>query len=114
MRITLNFHDDALKILRDYSRTQSLTLGKAAASELIRSGSSIQTPTRMVKGIYMFRVPKGGRKITHEDIQRLLDADDLADTLRIYIIPVIGHCNTAGVCGVSLASYSSIAKTAPK
>jgi hypothetical protein len=63
MRVTLSLDDDALKILREYSKTHSLSLGKAA-SELIRRGWDASVQTEMVDGFF--------RAV-------------------LYIIPVIGH-----------------------
>ncbi|MGA8860559.1 MAG: hypothetical protein WB506_11185 [Candidatus Sulfotelmatobacter sp.] len=70
MRTTLNLDDDAVKILREYSETRSLALGKAA-SELVRKGAASPTPTRMVSGFVVFDVPPGGPKISSERVKEL-------------------------------------------
>jgi hypothetical protein len=70
MRTTLNLEDDALAILREYSETRSLPLGRAA-SELMRRGAANPTPTRMVNGFVIFDIAPGGPKITSERIKEL-------------------------------------------
>jgi hypothetical protein len=72
MRTTLNLDDDALKILREYSDTRSLALGKAA-SELVRRGASAPVPLEMVDGFWRVVLPKGGKKITSKHVKRLLE-----------------------------------------
>lgn len=72
MRTTLNLDDDALKILREYSETRSLALGKAA-SELVRKGANAPVQTEMVNGFWTVVLPKGGKKISSEHIKRLLE-----------------------------------------
>jgi hypothetical protein len=72
MRTTLNLDDDALKILREYSETRSLALGKAA-SELVRRGASAPIQMQMVNGFCTVVLPKGGKKITSEHVKRLLE-----------------------------------------
>jgi len=49
MRTTLNLDDDALEILRQYSETRSLPLGKAA-SELVRKGANAPVQMEKVDG----------------------------------------------------------------
>ncbi len=72
MRTTLNLDDDALKILREYSKTRSLALGKAA-SELVRKGANAPVQMKMVNGFCTVVLPKGGKKITSEHVKRLLE-----------------------------------------
>jgi hypothetical protein len=72
MRTTLNLDDDALKILREYSETRSLALGKAA-SELVRRGASAPIQMQMVNGFCTVVLPKGGKKITSEHVKQLLE-----------------------------------------
>lgn len=72
MRTTLNLDDDALKILREYSETRSLALGKAA-SELVRKGANAPVEMKMVNGFCTVVLPKGGKKITSEHVKRLLE-----------------------------------------
>jgi hypothetical protein len=72
MRTTLNLDDDALKILREYSETRSLAMGKAA-SELVRKGANAPVQMKMVNGFCTVVLPKGGKKITSEHVKRLLE-----------------------------------------
>ena len=72
MRTTLNLDDDAVKILREYSQTRSLALGKAA-SELVRKGVNAPVEVRLVNGFWTVVLPKGGKKITTEQVKRLLE-----------------------------------------
>jgi len=72
MRTTLNLDDDALEILRQYSQTRSLALGKAA-SELVRKGASAPVQMKMVNGFCTVELPKAGKKISSEDVERLLE-----------------------------------------
>ena len=72
MRTTLNLDDDALKILREYSETRSVALGKAA-SELVRKGANAPVQMEMVNGFWRAVLPKGGKKVTSEQVNRLLE-----------------------------------------
>jgi hypothetical protein len=72
MRTTLNLDDDALRLLREYAQTRILSLGKAA-SELIRLGANAPVRMEMVNGFCSFILPKGGRKITSEQVRHLLE-----------------------------------------
>ncbi len=72
MRTTLNLDDDAMEILRQYSQTRSLALGKAA-SELVRRGASAPLQMEMVNGFCTVVLPKGGKKVSSEDVHRLLE-----------------------------------------
>lgn len=72
MRTTLNLDDDALEILREYSQTRSLALGKAA-SELVRKGASAPLQMETVDGFCRVVLPKGGRKVSSEEVRRLLE-----------------------------------------
>ena len=74
MRTTLNLDDDALKILREYSETRSLALGKAA-SELVRKGVNAAVPTRVVNGFVVFDIAPGGPKIGSERVKELLESE---------------------------------------
>jgi hypothetical protein len=74
MRTTLNLDDDALKIIRDYSETRSLALGKAA-SELVRRGANAPVRMEKVGGFWRVVLPPGGKKITTEHVKRLLEDD---------------------------------------
>ena len=70
MRTTLNLDDDAFRLLREYSETRSLALGKAA-SELVRRGANAPVRTRMVNGFVVFDIPAGGAKITSQRVKEL-------------------------------------------
>ncbi len=70
MRTTLNLDDDALQLIRQYSETRSLALGKAA-SELVRRGVDAPVPTRLVDGFVVFDIPPGGPKISSERVKEL-------------------------------------------
>ena len=72
MRTTLNLDDDALKILREYSETRSVALGKAA-SELVRKGANAPVQIEMVNGFWRVVLPKGGKRISSEEVKRLLE-----------------------------------------
>jgi hypothetical protein len=72
MRTTLNLDDDALTILREYSESRSLALGKAA-SELVRLGASAPVRMEMVNGFCRVVLPKGGKKISSERVKELLE-----------------------------------------
>jgi hypothetical protein len=72
MRTTLNLDDDALKLLKEYSETRSLALGKAA-SELVRKGVKAPVQMEMVDGFWRVVLPKGGKKISSEDVKQLLE-----------------------------------------
>jgi hypothetical protein len=74
MRTTLNLDDNALRLLREYSHTRLLSLGKAA-SELIRLGAKAPLQMELVNGFCSFILPKGGRKITTEQVRRLLEEE---------------------------------------
>lgn len=72
MRTTLNLDDDALKLLREYSETRSLALGKAA-SELLRKGANAPVRSKMENGFCTVVLPEEGPKITAEQVKRLLE-----------------------------------------
>jgi hypothetical protein len=74
MRTTLNLDDDAVKILREYSESRSLALGKAA-SELVRKGANAEVPTRLVNGFVVFDIPPGGPKISSDRVKELLESE---------------------------------------
>jgi hypothetical protein len=72
MRTTLNLDDDALEILRNYSETRSLPMGKAA-SELMRRGLNAHVETRLVNGIHVVVLPPDSPKISSERVKQLLE-----------------------------------------
>ncbi len=75
MRTTLNLDDDVLEILREYSETRSLALGKAA-SELVRRGLNAKVETRLVNGIHVVVLPPDSPKISSEKVKQLLEDED--------------------------------------
>jgi hypothetical protein len=72
MRTTLNLDDDAMKIVREYSRMRSVDMGKAT-SELVRKGARAPVQMEMVGGFWRVVLPKGGKKVTSEHVRRLLE-----------------------------------------
>jgi len=70
VRTTLNLDDDALRLVREFSRDRSVDLGEAA-SELLRRGARARVPTRLVNGIVVFDIAPGGQKITTERVREL-------------------------------------------
>lgn len=72
MRTTLNLDDDALQIVREYSEARSLALGKAA-SELVRKGAKAPLEMKIVNGFWTVVLSKGGKKVTSEQVKRLLE-----------------------------------------
>jgi hypothetical protein len=74
MRTTLNLDDDAVRLLRKYSKNRSLAMGKAA-SELMRRGAASGTPARLVDGFVVFDISPGGPKITNERVKELLESE---------------------------------------
>jgi hypothetical protein len=74
MRTTLNLDNDALNIIRDYSETRSMALGKAA-SELVRRGAQAPVGKRLVDGFVVFDIRPGGPKIGTERVKELLESE---------------------------------------
>jgi hypothetical protein len=72
MRTTLNLDNDALEILRNYSEERSLPMGKAA-SDLLRKGVKAPVQMEKVDGFWRVVLPPGGKKVTTEDVRRLLE-----------------------------------------
>ncbi len=78
MRTTLNLDDDVVEMVRRYSETRSVALGKAA-SELVRKGFTTPTPTRIVNGLVVFDLPADSPRITSEGVKQLLSEMDDAE-----------------------------------
>jgi hypothetical protein len=78
MRTTLNLDDDVVEMVRRYSESRSVALGKAA-SELVRKGFTTPTPTRIVNGLVVFDLPPDSPRITSERVKRLLSEMDDAE-----------------------------------
>jgi hypothetical protein len=78
MRTTLNVDDDVLDAAKSLADIRQISIGQAL-SELARKG--LNTRLRMkrdaVSGFWIFEVPEDTPKITPEDVQRALDAEDL-------------------------------------
>ena len=72
MRTTLNLDDDAMEILKEYSKERDLPLGKAA-SDLVRRGSVAPVETRVVNGFHAVVLPKKGPAVTNDHVKRLLE-----------------------------------------
>jgi hypothetical protein len=70
MRTTLNLDDDAVKLVREFSRKRSIDLGEAA-SELVRRGAQSRVPMHLVDGVVVFEIARGGPKITSERVREL-------------------------------------------
>lgn len=81
MRTTLDIDDDVLAAVKDIAAARRISIGKAL-SDLVRR--ALSEPPRSVKdgeqqeyildGFPVF--PSGGRKVTHEEIKRLLDDEE--------------------------------------
>jgi hypothetical protein len=78
MRTTLNLDDDVVEMVRRYSESRSVALGKAA-SELVRKGFTTPTPTRIVNGLVVFDLPPDSPRITSERVKQLLSEMDDAE-----------------------------------
>jgi len=72
MRTTLNLDDDVVEILKNYSESRSVALGKAA-SDLIRRGLETPVQMRMVNGFCTVVLPPGSPKVTSEQVRHLLE-----------------------------------------
>ncbi len=72
MRTTLNLDDDVVEILKNYSESRSVALGKAA-SDLIRRGLETPVQMRMENGFCTVVLPPGSPKVTSEQVRRLLE-----------------------------------------
>ena len=70
MRITLDLDEEVIDLVRRYSQTRALTLGRAA-SELLRKGASRRTPTRIVNGLVVFDIARHEPRITIERVKGL-------------------------------------------
>ena len=75
MRTTLTLDDDVFKIAKDYAERRSIGLGKAV-SDLVRRGSNLPMPTRMVNGLRVFDPPPGSPIVTSKKVRELQDSED--------------------------------------
>ena len=73
MRTTLTLDDDIFQIAKDYAESRSIGLGKAV-SELVRRGSSLPMPTRIVNGLHVFDSPPGSPIVTSKKVRDLQDS----------------------------------------
>ena len=73
MRTTLTLDDDIFQIAKDYAESRSIGLGKAV-SELVRRGSSLPMPTRIVNGLHVFDPPPGSPIVTNKKVRDLQDS----------------------------------------
>jgi len=75
MRTTLTLDDDIFQIAKDYAESRSIGLGKAV-SELVRRGSSLPMPTRIVNGLHVFDPPPGSPIVTSKKVRDLQDSEE--------------------------------------
>ena len=75
MRTTLTLDDDIFQIAKDYAESRSIGLGKAV-SELVRRGSSLPMPTRIVNGLHVFDPPPGSPIVTGKKVRDLQDSEE--------------------------------------
>jgi len=75
MRTTLTLDDDIFQIAKDYAENRSIGLGKAV-SELVRRGSSLPMPTRIVNGLHVFDPPPGSPIVTSKKVRDLQDSEE--------------------------------------
>jgi len=78
MRTTLNVDDDVLDAAKSLAGIRQISIGQAL-SELARKGlnARLRMKRDAVSGFWIFDVPADAPKITPEDVQRALDAEDL-------------------------------------
>ena len=78
MRTTLNVDDDVLNAAKSLADIRQISIGQAL-SELARKGlnARLRMKRDTVSGFWIFDVPADTPKITPEDVQRALDAEDL-------------------------------------
>jgi hypothetical protein len=74
MRTTLNLDDKTLRLVRDYARKRSVSLGKAV-SELVHKGLTTPMPTRVINGLHVVELPPDSPVVTAVDIRRLENED---------------------------------------
>jgi hypothetical protein len=78
MRTTLNVDDDVLDAAKSLPDIRQISIGQAL-SELARKGlnAHLRMKRDAVSGFWIFDVPSDAPKITPEDVQRALGAEDL-------------------------------------
>ena len=72
MRTTLTLENDALKLARELSRAQRISLGRAV-SELVRRGARQPLTTREVNGLHVVELPEDSPAITTEHVRYLAE-----------------------------------------
>ena len=70
----LNLDLAVLRLVRDYARRRSLTLG-AAVGEVIRAGIAAPKPRRLVNGFWVVDLPPDSPEVTTELVRRLAAGD---------------------------------------
>jgi hypothetical protein len=71
MRTTLSLDDDALRLVKRYAASRSLTLGEAV-SELVRR-ATVPRPTRRVNGVEVFDLLADSLRVTTKRVRELRD-----------------------------------------
>jgi hypothetical protein len=74
MRTTLTLDDDIFQIAKKYADARSIGLGKAV-SELVRRGSTLPRPTRLVNGLHVFDLPPDSPIVTRKKVRELQDSE---------------------------------------
>lgn len=72
MRTTMNLDEDVVRIVREYARFRSVSLG-TAVGELVRRGMTTPIPTKIVNGFHVVDLPAESPTVTTEDVRRLED-----------------------------------------
>lgn len=70
MRTTINLDDDIAPLVKKYSESRAVSLGKAV-SELVRRGIHATRPTRIVNGLLVFDLPPDSPQVTTRSIREL-------------------------------------------
>lgn len=70
MRTTLSLDDDVLGLVKRYTASRSLPLGKAV-SELVRRTLTVPLPTRSVNGVLVFDLPPESPRVSAKTIAEL-------------------------------------------
>lgn len=70
MRTTINLDDEVAKLVSDYARSRSLSLGKAV-SELVRRGFEAKRAVREVNGLHVFDLPGDSPEVTSKNVREL-------------------------------------------
>lgn len=68
----MNLDEDVVRIVREYARFRSVSLG-TAVGELVRRGMTTPIPTKIVNGFHVVDLPAESPTVTTEDVRRLED-----------------------------------------